>query len=305
MPKKDSYPKVALVTALLCVGFVVFVFVYDGLKTNAFVQGITGILVALAIAVILFSAVPGSIAKAVPVGLAGAAAFYFLILPKLEPYVFPLRTITFEGYVFYEKAQSSQEGAIPVEGAEVEIRNSGLRGKTDASGKFVIPNVPGHLEISDLMVSRGGKVYQIKVKATADRIYYIPRDPELVQSNKQTLSDEAWVENEGSRCPKEKIFGSPKQFSLRTNVPTLAGYSDLIFEVQSAKELTILKMRKSEPADGTRVETDDESKVQRWEFPVSSQEMTVAFSVCVGSLKRGVAIQKADLHTIYWFEKAQ
>lgn len=210
---------------------------------------------------------------------------------------------TAEGYVFYQRKEASAE-ALPVEGAEVEIPANGLKGRTDANGRFVILNVPRHLAINELVVRRGGRTHNVKVQP--DGHYYIPREPEIVQSNRQRFPDEAWVEDATGLCPPEKKeFGSTKQFSLTTRVPTLAGYTNLLVEVQSAQEMKILKARKLEPSSGSKVETEDESTTQRWEVPINSPEVTLALSVCLAIVKKNVAIPKPRLQTQYWFEKAE
>jgi hypothetical protein len=74
-------PRIALGAIIFCIAYLAFIFVYDDLRKEAFVQGVTGLLIALAIAVILFSAVPSSSVIKTVVGLTGAAAFYVILLP--------------------------------------------------------------------------------------------------------------------------------------------------------------------------------------------------------------------------------
>jgi len=305
MPAEDSNPRVALTTGLIVIGFVLFVFVYDDLRANPFVQGITGLVLALGIAIVLFSAVPGSFAKVkIPIGLAGAAAFYWLILPRIEPYVFPVRA--FSGYILYEKKQSDASTS-PVEGAQVEIVGTSSQAKTDGFGKFIIANVPSTLTITNLMVTRAGRIYQINVKNSPEHVYYIPRESQIVQSDKQTVSEETWNEDKGDICPsnRKKEFPSMKQFSLLTNVPTIAGYTDLLLEIRSVNDVLILSARKPEQIDGIRVQTEDESKIQRWEFPVGSSHVRVGVLICLGTAKKGVDISKESLRSTYWFEKGE
>lgn len=303
---KQIYPGVALTAAGLCISFVIFVFVYGDLRKEPFVQGASGILIALAIAVVLFSAVPGSAAKIkLPIGLAGAAAFYFLLLPRIESFIFPFHS--FAGYVAYESKSTIDKGYDPVEGAEVEISGTSMSAKTDAKGKFVIPDVPSQVNVTDLIVSRGGRSYRVKIKDYPDNIYRIPREPQVIQSSKRSVRPEEWSA-ERAECATvgEKKLYDIRQFSLHKAVLKEDGYSNMVMDIKAGEGVEILKARKLAPQEGFKVQPDGEySKQQKWLVPIGGEETKLHLLMCVGADKRELKISNSSINASYWFEKVE
>lgn len=302
----ESNPTVALITTLLGLGYVVFVFVYDDLKRDPFVQGISGIIVALFIAIILFSAVSGSRATVkLPISLAGAAAFYIILLPQIKPYVFSLNSYT--GYVAVE-CGGRDKYFLPVQGAVVEIKDTDLKATTNDTGKFTIPNVPSQVTISELIISQGGNHYNFNVKENPDNVFHIPPEPLLADSNKDIIDAGEWIEDK-SECRSDdpdKKYSTTKQFSLSKSVPRKADYSAMLIEVSALEGAEIISARKLEPPEGTKVQSEEGyTKVQKWQIPLNDNEAKLRLSICIGTIKRGVQGSSANLKTAYWFQKVE
>jgi hypothetical protein len=299
----NSNPKVAIIAAGLCIGFVGFVFVYEDLKASPFVQGITSLLVALTIAIVLFSAVPGSKIIRIPIGVAGAAGFYLLLLPQIKPFVFPFYSFT--GYVAHEKRSESEGTFIPVEGADVEIKDTGLRSKTNAAGQFTIPNIPSQITITQLIISRGGHSHIIEIKKFPDNIFRIPEDLGVVKSSLYPVSSSDWVEGSRPECAvaAEKEFLFLAQFWLTKTVHNEAGFSDLVMRVWcDDQELEIVEARKEQPAQGLKVQdAEGYSRAQKWRVPAQGDATTISLYVCLGS--NGEKVSKSKLKSAYWFQK--
>src|SRR5450432_2723165 len=99
MDNSNTKPAVAVRAAVFLLLFFAIVFLYDDLKTLPFVQGMSGLVFTLGAAVILFSAVPGKALIKGPIVIGGAAAFFLVALPRIEPFVFP--TYTISGTIYY------------------------------------------------------------------------------------------------------------------------------------------------------------------------------------------------------------
>lgn len=304
---KENNPLVAIITAGLCLAFVVFVFVYDDLKKDPYVQGLTAILVALAIAIVLFSAVPGSKATfRLPLGLAGAAAFYIILLPQIKSFVFPLYTYT--GYVEFECDKPPGKDFFPVQDAEVAVKDSDLKASTNEQGKFTIPNVPSQITITELLISRGGNSYRLNVKENPDNVFHIPPEPAIVDSPVKSIDVAEWTEDNNT-CTSgdgDKNYFAIRQVILNKSVPTEAGYSTLLVEVAAPEGVEIAGARKLAPPEGNKVQAEQGyAKLQKWQIPVNANETALRLSVCLGSTKRDVKISDASLTTRYWFQKVE
>lgn len=303
----QSNPKVAIGAAVLCIMLVVFVFVYDDLKTNPFVQGTTAILVALAIAVVLFSAVPGSKVVRVPLGVAGAAGFYLLLLPQIKPFVFPF--YSFSGYVAREEEHSSENTGTftPVEAADVEIKDTGLHSMTNSKGQFTIPQIPSQITITHLIITRGGQSHTVELKKYPDKIFRIPADPRTIKSSVSPVSSSEWAAGTRTGCVSQgrKKFPYVAQFLLTKTVQNGEGYADFVIRVWSDDEkIEIVEARKQQPATGYKVtELDGDAKAQKWQVPVEGSTTTIRLYVCLGTNDKKTPLSQSKLQSIYWFEK--
>jgi len=291
---------VAMTAIVLSTVFVVFVFVYDDFRVSPFVQGIASLLVALTIAVVSFSAVRGSKLVRVPLGLAGAAAFYLLVFPQIKPFVFPLYSFT--GYVVREDGRS-------VEGADVEIEDTGLHSKTNSEGRFTISNIPSRITITHLVViSRGGQTHIVEAKNYPGRIFRIPIDPR-VKSSVYHISSNEWREGSHAECisTDEKRFLHPAQFWLNKPIQNEEDYSDLLLRVwYDDDDVEIIEARMQQPAKGRWV-TDvyGDSKARKWQMPAEGRTTTISLYICLGSNRKQSSFSKSKLQSVYWFEKVE
>jgi hypothetical protein len=254
--------------------------------------------------VVLFSAVPGSQAIVkLPIGLAGAAAFFFLVLPRVQPFIFPF--YSFSGRLAFESVDQTERGYKPVVGADVELMNSGLRATTDAAGKFAVPEVPSQLQVVQILVSRAGRVYPLQVKDYPDKVFRIPRDPEIIKTTEHPIDPSEWVEEAVStQCRRRKDLFDVKQFSLRKDVQQEGGYADLFIRVLSEGGTEMLNSSKVAPQDGESVQasTDDLREVQ-WALPVNGKGVWVHLKVCVGATRKNAHLSTSNVRASFWFQK--
>jgi hypothetical protein len=298
-------PKVAVTAAVLCVLFVVFVFMYDDLRSSPFVQGITSLLVALTIAVVLFSAVRGSRVIRIPLGVVGAAGFYLLLLPQIKPFVFPFYTFT--GYVAVDNAENTKTTFTPVEGAEVEIKDTGLRSSTNAAGQFTISKIPSQITVTHLVISRAGQSHIIETKNYPDNVFRIPSDPSVIKSTVYPVSSNEWVQDSPPQCGSgnQKKFTYVAQFQLTKTVQNEEGYSEFVIRVWcDSDEMEIFAARKQQPARGQKVrELEKDSGAQKWQIPIEGRVTTVSLYVCVGTKGKETSLSKSKIQSAYWFQK--
>jgi hypothetical protein len=305
--ESQNNPKVAIAAAVLCITFVVFVFVYDDLKTNTFVQGITSLLVALTIAVVLFSAVRGSKVIRLPLGVAGAAGFYLLLLPQVKPFVFPF--YSFAGYVAQQEDHPSEKTGTftPLEGADVEIKDTGLHSTTNPKGQFTISQIPSQITVTHLIISRGGQSHTVEIKKYPDKIFRIPADPRIIKSRVSSVNSNEWTQGTRTGCVSESEKKSPyaAQFLLTKTVQNDEGYADFVLRVWSDDEkIEIVDAREQQPTKGRKVtELNADSKAQKWLVPVEGRTTTIRLYVCLGTNDKKTSLSSSKLKSLYWFEK--
>jgi len=292
-------------TVVVCFAFMVFVLTYDDLKQDDFTQRLTGIVLTIAVAVILFSVVPSS-AQLTKTGIAlgGAAAFWILALPRVSEFLFPWHTIT--GYIYYRSSHKPQEGLRPVEGVVVQVRNTGQKSQpTDEHGRFVIDSVPR--AVGDLTVSYNGLDYAIMPKEHPDRRYpVIPRNHEET-SNPVTIGTQDWSEDGGDQCLPEsqRRYVRLKRCLLQKTIPKLTGYETLHVQILLGGDGTfeIADAHRLEPANGVGVQEKDESHARQWEFPITGDDLRVRLLVCLGTKQTGRTPTDECPVAHYWFSR--
>lgn len=301
MADNSSSPRTALGAAVLGIGFTVFVALVPGLNTNPFMQGVTGLVLAACIAVALFSAVPSSAWIKVPVSLGGAAAFFFLILPPLERFIFPSRTIT--GTVYYVNTTT------PV--AAVAIRNPDTKQevKTDDRGDFTLPNVPW--SVSSLVATSGGKDYAL-VLNPEKKYPIIQQLPETTTTPKQTIASSEWSKHQTNNCPQIKST-TPSHvdlFSLTESIPVTESYSKLYIQVSTLGTASLVHAEKIKPPPGTGGEAVDDqtpgadrTKARRWWIPVTARPVDLELQICVNTKDELGGNNPNAFETFYWFTK--
>lgn len=262
--------------------------------------------------------IPGLVWLAAFIAWAIALLFIIVLILLLSSYAFGVpktlsdrlfaTSVTISGRVAYEPKSQSDKGLKPVEGAEVEIKGTGLKSKTDGAGNFTISNIPTQFTIEKLIISRGGQPYTLDVKKKSDEIYRIPEeDIDPIKSIIYTLSADEWNENKDNRCPQveRNKYSSLKQFSLRKTVHKGDGFSDLIIRIWSQEGTEIVSARKLEPQEGYKVQDmAGYSRAQKWSIPINRDETTISLSVCLGGAK-GVSLSRSSLQASYWFEKVE
>lgn len=293
---ENNNPKVAYIAAILCIVFVVFVFVFPGLREDPFVQGITGLAVTLTIAVILFSAVPSSAAIKVPIALGGAAAFFFVILPRVEPFVFPTHTIT--GTIYYVGTTQ------PVPGISIRNPDTSSSVKTDDNGDFRLPSVAR--SVKKLIAKSGGADYPFELNP--EKAYAIIKQfSEDPKTQPQSITTSTWTEVQRHNCPVENRneYSSVKLFLLTVDrLARAEGYNKLYLRALVPGNTTILhaELRKLPPELVHEV-NDDEPNARQWWLAANDNELRFEIAVCVGAKKGVSPATPNNLSAQYWFEK--
>jgi hypothetical protein len=304
MAEKSGNLKAVLVTALLGIGFAIFVALVPGLNTNPFIQGVTGIVLATCVVVILFLAVPSSAWIRVPVSLGGGAAFFLLLLPPLERYIFPSRTIT--GTIYYVNSTN------PV--ARVSIRNPDTQQEVETNnrGDFTLPNVPW--SVTSLTATSGGKDYTLALNKEK-KYPIIELVPDIVTTEKQAIDITEWQAHTQNECPKSNLGVSTQVilYTLSKAIPTVSGYPRLYVQVSTGDDLELLHAEKLKPPQGTGAETFNTQKqgpsaskqVSTWWIPNNNSTVEVEFQVCVGLKGKSSQSPGISFQTWYWFAKEE
>lgn len=289
-------PKIALTAAIICILFVVFVFVFPGLKEVPFVQGITGLAVTLTIAIVLFSAVPSKAAITIPIALGGAAAFFFIILPRVEPFVFPTYTIT--GTIYYLGTTQ------PVPGVLVRDADTSQSVKTDDNGDFRLPNVSRR--ITKLTAKSGGIDYTFELNAEK-RYPIIKQLSPSPTTPRQQIDVGAWSEVPKHNCPVDKSgeFSSVKLFLVKKEALTkVEGFNRLYVRVSlQGNGFGILHAETLSPSPDVVREISDEPTARQWSLPGNENDLKFEIAVCVGARKGVRQATLNDLVGYYWFGK--
>ncbi len=296
MPDNNN-PRVALVAALLTIGFVVLVALMPGLNTNPFIQGATGLIIMTGIAVVLFSAVPSSAVVKVPLALGGAAAFFFFLLEPVEHYIFPKHTLT--GTIYY------QQSTTPVPNVAVRDPDTKQEVLTDARGDFTLPNVTW--SVTALTATSGGEDYQL-VLNKEKKYPVIKRLTTPARTAAQPVAAGEWQAQAQSGCPSAGA-GSVRLYLLQKTIPKIAGYPKFYVQVSAPPETEISHAEKLEPAHGVGGEVFDsgtqdpggDKRTHKWWLPVNDNQVNLKLAVCLNE-QNGV-LGAPNFTTTYWFEK--
>jgi hypothetical protein len=311
---KTSYLLGAIGTIVVGVGYLLIVITSEDLRTNPFVQGITGAIVAALITIALFTLTKSEAIIRLPVkhaGLAsgiisvtGAAAFYLLLLPTFKDIIFPYYTLS--GYVAYEDNNQSEDEFSPVEGANVEIKDTGLRTKTAASGEFVFARVPSQANAKEIIVNYAGRSKIFEVKKNKRGIYRIRKEQIPTESAKTQIKTEEWKEQVGGKCSSgdRNKFLALKQFSLDKNIPKLDGRLEMFIDVLLIQEgVQVVSANLSKPQDHVE-EVQPSSGYERerkWALEIQDDTL-VHVDVCLGSSKKGTNLTSSGMSAFYWFQ---
>jgi hypothetical protein len=311
----DSGTRMAPVfaTLIICFAFIVFVTVYDDLRTDQTWQRTAVVVLTVAVAVILFSVVPSRAVVKGAVALSGAAAFFYVILPMIMKQIFPL-SVTITGNIYRQTTGTQGEPLLPVEGVIVYVRDISRESQpTDRTGRFVIDNI--QYRPKELMVSYGGAEYAIDPKKYPDGKYaVIPREKTTSRSELRSIPREEWTEISADTCPSAslKTYSQVKQFRLETVVPAESAGSELYLQVAIRKlkepdqEPEIYDAHKFQPGPGAGAEVlvgSERLKLRQWRVPASDGNVRVVLGVCVGTKSHERPPTAADLNASYWFVK--
>ncbi|MDX6499955.1 MAG: CarboxypepD reg-like domain [Blastocatellia bacterium] len=306
----NTSPGVAIVTAILGIGFFVFVFVYDDLKSRPFIQGMSGLVFTLVASVILFSAVPGEAKIKGPFILGGAAAFFFLAVPRIEKLVFPAHTIF--GTIYYVGTNR------PVPDVSIRIPGTNQQVTTNNSGYFQMQAVPRR--VTKLVANPGGEDYEFEIKEEDENPKYaiIPAPPPPpVRSRSTVIDPKDWQIHVDNQCSKEGEATNRKVTLLiwAKKISRLDDFSRLLVEVEPLGSSDITQTAKLEPpdigGDFTDAEAPDKRDVRhlhQWVIPfvdkdknVDLKEIDVKLAVCLGMDKNSIPV--SSINASYWFLK--
>jgi hypothetical protein len=226
--------------------------------------------------------------------------FIFLRQDKLAP---PMST--FEGFVVFKDSRQTGKAGAPVSEAEVQIRGTELRAKTDANGKFTITNVPSTVSLVEVVINRGGRSYTLETKDFPDKVFRIPPDANVVKSKEHYIQSQDWkMLLDGCNAPENSKYQRTAQFSMTKDVQQEDGYSDLLLRVWCDDPIDIISARNLQPGIKIR-DPDDYTKAQKWQFPIKEGAVHVSVSLCLGTIANPSTLSKADVQATYWFEKVE
>ena len=76
-----------------------------------------------------------------------------------------------------EEHSSQNTGTFtPVEGADVEIKDTGLHSTTNSKGQFTISQIPSQITVTYLIISRGGQSHTVETMSAM----FTKSEPELI-----------------------------------------------------------------------------------------------------------------------------
>ena len=315
MARRPSTPiGVVIGTIAVLLVFVVFLLVFKDLNQKLWVQGMVGLILALIIAVILFSVVQsqihvrGAALWGGVLGISGAALFYLLLLPRIKPFIFPAHSIS--GYVFY-KTNGPQDPLIAVQGVTAVVPATGQKSApTDATGSFIIGNV--YEDASDLLFQHAGNTYPAKTSDHKDGRYaIIPQRPTEPPQTRRPV-EVKWELVKTYKCDlmAEKGYVTAAGYQLTANLPR----NDVEVN-RNAKKLHVKASLAKEFGDLTqpndlepRTSNDfDESgdvpgRVLGWEWPdINLDRPNVKIALCVNRRKVDKVAGPDNFLTLYWY----
>lgn len=275
-PPASSHPYWVLAVSGVCVAFLLLILLHPQLREQRFAQSIAGLLLALLIAVVLFSLFPPT--AGIPIALGTATGFYLLLFPRIQSALFPNREIL--GTVTY---QHSERG---VPGARVRIRNSGQAAVADSFGEFVLRRVAA--DVSELVLSAEG--FDTVVPLSRNGVYAVVPEMKRIETLPRQVPAAAWAEEPGDRCPQQ---GAPSRlFVLDTSIAVdstehaeLRGkqVQGLVLHVRVAPRGrgTILDAQSAGPLPGWEDSPSSERPNWKWSFPVGNQgAVPIRLEVC-------------------------
>jgi len=301
----------AFATIIILIALLVFLLVYDDLRTKLWIQGMSGVIMALIVAVVLF-AVLNSVLHVKNanlwggiVGGGGAVIFYLLVLPQIKPFFFPTHALS--GYVYF-KQDNPTAPLTPVAGVVAEIPTTGQKSAaTDDSGRFVLDGV--YADETNLQLQYAGKTYPVVTTNYPNSRYpVIERAPVEPQPNRRAVGV-AWQSSPAYKCDLQgytKATGfmltatltkdgdemrvGAKRLHLKVTLPT--GFGDL---TQPDAQLP--------PKSIDFVEVNDvDTRNQGWEWDdIQDKETKVKVAICVNSKTPDREVAATDFQTIYWY----
>lgn len=303
----NNNPRVALVTALFLVAFCVFVFVYDDVKSLPFVQGFSGLVFTLGAAVILFSAVDSKAKIKGPIILGGAAAFFFIALPRIEPLIFPSHSIN--GTIYYVGTTH------PVAGVSIRIPGTNQSTQTDVLGDFHMQSVPRH--VTKLTANSGGEDHEFEINK-GEKYAIIPLlPPPPVKSISRSIKPDEWEPHTQNKCQRDaKDKGrNVTLFIWRKKIPKEDDYTSLYVEVsaEGGSDFTQTAILAPENIggdawDAERLGNRDQHLIHMWLIPfvdkeksLDLKELDVELAVCLAN--DGKPSASNNLSASYWFAK--
>lgn len=310
---------IVIIGVLLFVGFcITIVMLNEELRREYWVQKLIALLLVLGVTVVLFGvfknvanvqmplAVPGS---SVPVGaggivitLAGAAAFFYLLLGPISNFLFPPDQ-TVAGYIFY-KRQNPDEGLMPVPNVQVRVPQTyQSSAPTSNDGRFVITNLTFHPSSLDAIYSN--TVYDFRPTDPAGRYPIIPRPAGTAPPPTASIAGTEWVEV-GTKCPDSNTRGyrSVKLMILQKTVPTVPGYTTMVFKINAQPPVQIVDAQKELPQNAGLADqlTDAATVARQWSIPLSGDKAEIKFAVCLGNKAAGPPPPRNSLSATYSFK---
>lgn len=309
-PRRSAPLAAVFATILILIGFVIFLLVYGDLRRLLWVQGMVGVIMALIVAVILFSIVYSvvEVEKVVLWGVVvsggGAAIFYFLILPQIKPFFFPTHAIA--GYVFYKDDPKEPLTAVP--GVVAVVPTTGQKSApSDNSGRFVIEAV--YSDETSMQFEHGGKTYPVLTTNYPDGRYPVIPRPRVEPSPQKRSVTVSWKKNAAYKCDKEG-YTSATGYTL---VATLAKNDE---EVSRGAKKLHLKVTLAEqfgditqPGDmqpGNSIDFledgDKAGRSQGWEWAkIDENQPNIKVGICVSRKDGNQEPAAANFETTYWY----
>lgn len=272
-----SHPYGVIAATGICVAFLLLILLHPELRQERFAQALAGIILALLVAVILFSLFPPK--AGVPLAIGTAAGFYLFLFPKVQASLFPVAEIL--GTVTYQGSQRAVPKVV------VRVGNSGQADTTDNVGEFVLRRVaPG---VKELRFSV--EQFDTIVPVSSSNIYPIVPQIRTFETLPKTIPAASWKQAQRSACPQKHV--PPRLYILETAIPVdtirepeLRGKrleAGVLVHVRLSPQhgVTIVDAQSVGPLPGWEDNPARERPNWKWSFPVeTTRSVPLRLEVC-------------------------
>lgn len=266
-----SHPYGIIVATGICVAILLIVLLHPELREDRFSQALAGVILALLVAIILFSLFPPK--AGVPIAIGTATGFYLFLFPRIQASLFPTREIL--GTVTYQGSQRAVPSVV------VRVSNSGQEDTTDHAGEFVLRRVAS--DTRDLKFSV--EQFDTIVPVSPSNHYPIVPLIRALETFPKAIPPTLWRRAASNSCPQQPV--APQLYVLEASIPvdTVAEADlrdkrleeGLLLHVRLSprRGVTIVDAQTPGPPSGWEDNPALERPNWKWTFPVATGRAAV------------------------------